>query len=503
MRTDILAKSGPDPEQRLDIGAVEGIGWRLPQDEMDLGKPQSDDGNTRDGFLCFSLKSSQPLPATPARLGSPHTLVFKLGLRADAASGYTLDSEQVELNISLQFLRLRLWVVPGVYRHTSEAVAYLDLLPANEPLPGQEVCLSIETPDGMALDCDGCTPHQETFDQNTRDRCGAGAARWRLRYSGITWANLQNAEFKLHAGLEDPPDPAWQAEKTIQVYQNLLACLNDMTDDTELARKINNPDREDLLPVLEMPSPDSLIPPHPWDTPENIEANLKRDLNWLKAWPHIVSSIPAPVRENMYGPVYNILNLLNPGAPFVCSKLRDSLIDWLERRRFKQTPESAQGIIGRLEKMNGLDFGHYSITPAHVWAGIFPAGVPDRLSEYRALDPWWYQQWQDEWRHPDRLWTQADEEHRGFLMRSANSLLAVAVAGRLPDLTIWGAFKAVKAWMDGASAEQIRAAFGKNAVEWASFVIVDSDNADADGKYLAGEGKDIGNWFRSLVEGQG
>jgi len=91
-------------------------------------------GQYTDGFICFTLKSNQPLQATQSRLDTPHRLVVKLALRSDIPSEYTLESEEMEVDIEVQVLRLRLWVVPGVFRNTSEALAYLDMLPAREAL---------------------------------------------------------------------------------------------------------------------------------------------------------------------------------------------------------------------------------------------------------------------------------------------------------------------------------------------------------------------------------
>ncbi len=317
---------------------------------------------------------------------------------SDVDSGYTPESEELELGIDVQFLRLRLWVVPGVYRHTSEAVAYLDLLPSQEPLPGQDVCLTTEALAGMALDLDNCTPHQETYEAAKKNKLGAGAARWRLRYSGITWENMPGAIFMVRAGLEDPPDPAWQAQTSIQVYQNLLALLNELSDDAALAPQINNPNRDDLLPGAMKPAGLSF---RPGLNPEDIEANLREareNYKFAKAWMYILSGMTMP-REYMYGPVYNIESWFGGGDQYICGGLRRKIINWLENRRFKRKDEAAANAIDRLEKMNGLDFGYYAIVPAHVWAGIFPAGA-DRFAEYRALDPWWTQAWPDEWRQP-------------------------------------------------------------------------------------------------------
>jgi len=309
----------------------------------------------------------------------------------------------------------------------------------------------------------------------------------------------------VRCGLEDPPDACWQAETTIDVWANLAVLLNELSDqarpgsNSALAKEVNNPDRDSLMPLLEMPS---FAPPRPWDTPENLQANLRdldKGLRWVRAWPWIVSTIPASVRENLYGPVYNIQNIANGQAPYVCSRPRDKIIGWLLRRRFYQTGEPVKTAVRRLQRMNGIDFGHYAFVPAHVWAGIFPAGA-DRFAEYRALDPWWQQQWQDEWRHPGKLWTQWDEDTRGDALRRLNSLLAVALVLALPYLTIHGALKAVQAWQNGEPSERIRAEIGQDVQGLASFLRVDSDIVLGDDQLYAGGVNGVGKWFKTLIQ---
>ena len=501
MLTEDLAKSGPNPEKRLDIGEISGFTWRNPQDEADLGEPQVDDRNTQDGFLCFELKSIEPLEATPGRLNSVHGLIIKPALRSDLMSGYTLETDVLEVKIAVQFLRLRLWVVPGVYRHTSEAVAYLDVLPARKALPEQELCLSTQAPARMGLDLDECPAIQNTNAQSMRDPCGLGAAKWRLRYSGVTWDNMPGAEFKVRCGLEDPPDEKWQAEASINVYQNLLALLNALADDAELSRRINNPDRDGLVPVLGMPSLPNF---RPWDTPENIEANLseaKKNLNYVKAWPQFVTTLPQFIRNNLYGPVYNVQSWFGGGDAFVCEAMRRQIIGWLERRRFKQTHEGAREAVNRLERMNGIDFGHYALVPAHVWAGIFPAGA-DRFDEYRALDPWWGQRWPQEWRQPENLITQMGETTRGAIFKVFNYALVYLVIQLRPALTVLKAMEAIQAWLNGEGRDRVMEILGESRFGyWYDQLKCDSDNVGADGKYLVGVG--VEKWFQALIRDLG
>jgi hypothetical protein len=498
MLTEDLARGGPNPEKRLDIGEGCGFAWRNPQDEVDFGAPQNDDRNSQDGFLCFELRSRGVLEATPARLNALHSLIIKPSLRSDTLTGFTLDSEVLEIKLAVQFLRLRLWVVPGVYRHTSDAVAYLEMLPARQALPEQELCLGIEAPAGMALNLDDCPARQNTYAQSTHEPGGPGAARWRLRYSGMTWDNLPAAEFTVRAGLEDPPDAKWQAETRINVHANLAALLNALADDPGLAQKINNPDREALVPVLELPA---LPIFRPWDTPENIELNLaeaKKNLKYASAWAQFVTTLPQFIRENLFGPVYNLQSWFGGDNGFVCSEMRRNIIDWLEKQRFKQTHENAGEAVKRLERMNGLDFGHYAIVPAHVWAGIFPAGA-DRFAEYRALDPWWGQRWPQEWRQPENLITPLGEDARGAVFKAFNYILVFLVLKLQPVLTVLQAVEAMRAWLNGEGRERVIQILGQSSFgAWYDSLKCDSDNVDADGKYLLGIG--VEKWFQSLIK---
>ena len=302
------------------------------------------------------------------------------------------------------------------------------------------------------------------------------------------------------AGLEDPPDPAWQAQTSIQVYQNLLALLNELSDDTALAPQINNPNRDDLLPGAMKPAGLSF---RPGLNPEDIEANLREareNYKFAKAWMYILSGMTMP-REYMYGPVYNIESWFGGGDQYICGGLRRKIINWLENRRFKRKDEAAANAIDRLEKMNGLDFGYYAIVPAHVWAGIFPAGA-DRFAEYRALDPWWTQAWPDEWRQPENLMTQADEDAHGAIYRAFNYYLVYVVISYAPALTVGQAISVVQAWLNGEPPERIQAIIDNSGfLAWYSQLHVDDDNVDANGRYLMGAG--VEEWFKALIKDLG
>ena len=125
MRTDLLAKSGPNPAKRLNVGDLEGVEWKLPDDGNYF---EVSDPEVKDGFVLFNAKSKAPISATIVKNSEdPTTLITRPELDQDEGAKYTLESDQVEVDIAVQYPRLHLWVVPGLYRHTSTAIAYLDL----------------------------------------------------------------------------------------------------------------------------------------------------------------------------------------------------------------------------------------------------------------------------------------------------------------------------------------------------------------------------------------
>jgi hypothetical protein len=256
--------------------------------------------------------------------------------------------------------------------------------------------------------------------------------------------------------------------------------------------------------VLELPEAPS---DRPWDKPENIEANLrqiKNALNYTREWAYISTSMPEFIRNNMYGPVYNLQSWIPPfRRKYVCSEMRRNIVGWLEKRRFRQTDESAGDAVKRIERMNGLDFGYYAIVPAHVWAGIFPAGA-DRFAEYRALDPWWGQKWRDDWRHPDNLLTQSDENARGVIFKALNIYLVGLLIQLIPALTITVVIESVRSWLRGNPPDHIRQIIGEEGFgAWYDSLQCDSDNVDAEGKYLEGIKRDVENWFPALIKDLG
>jgi hypothetical protein len=506
MRTDLLVKSGPDPAKRLEVGDLQGIGWKLPDDGNYF---ETSDPEVEDGFVLFTVKSRAPIPASIVKNPQdPTTLIAKPELDQDEGAKYTLESDQVEVDIAVQYPRLHLWVVPGLYRHTSTAIAYLDLLPSKSPLPKQDVCLSVENPDGMMLDFDDCESHQETIDKDLEKAERRGGAFWKLRYSGITWDTMPQAKFKVRAGLEDPPDESWTAWVEIDVYQNLLELLSLMTTDAAFSAKVNNPQRDSILPpsIEEM---EEIRNSSNLDSPNiPVDERLKAQINLMDHYAKVLDGKASTILKSglpryLRGPLYNIASCIERysyGEDFVCNSMRNNICVWLEQRRFLSNSEAPKGeVLKRLEKMNGIDFGYYSRTPFHVWAGIFPAGA-DRFSEYRALDPWWYQYWPKEWVQPENLWTQASEDMRLNIFTVLNWVLKLAVISLYSVEQAQQFYEVVNAWLNGTTTDDILDKVIPNTGfrAWWRYVNFDSDNAGLDGRYATG--RDPEHWSKDLFK---
>jgi hypothetical protein len=281
-----------------------------------------------------------------------------------------------------------------------------------------------------------------------------------------------------------------------------------MTTDAEFSAKVNNPNRDFILPPtedeMEEVKSSSII-----DQP-NIPIDKKLQ-EWANTADHygklldnktsfiLKGSLPRYLR----GPLYNIASCFKKysfGEDYVCEKLRNGICVWLEQRRFLNDNEPPKvEVLRRLEKMNGIDFGYYSRTPFHVWAGIFPAGA-DRFSEYRALDPWWYQYWPKEWIQPENLWTQTSEDMRLNIFTVLNWVLKLAVICLYSEEQAQQFYEVVIAWLNGTSTDDISNKVIPNTgfKAWWRYVNFDSDNAGLDGRYATG--RDPEHWSKDLFK---
>jgi hypothetical protein len=452
---------------RLDLGEVTGAHWVDRQDAAEFGPPQIDAANTRDGVKAFRVQSARPVQAKPDRLNTNHRFVLEVNLNPDSASLYRLESNSVEVSIQAQYPNLFLWVVPGQYRDTSSAFAYLEALPSHEPLVDEDLSLTVLNPPGMSLTLEHGPAVQKTIEfvsGKTPADLTTGAAFWSLRYAGMSWDTLPQAKFKVSCShLDSLGQAAYSVAQEIDVHQNVLSLLAALVDDPGLKNELNNPF---------------------WDTP--YRSGLDKSLP-------VVDPLPRDAR----GPAWNIMQHFDDKAPFVCYRMRNTLIEFLMKRSRIHAGGYASDSVARMQTMNGIEFDLYAMRPLHVWAGIFLSGT-GRYDNYRALDPWWRQSWPEEMKDPQNLMNKWNEKMMLGKISAVSGGMAEVVASAL-GCGLSKALETVQGWL-GGSADRVNLVPGWTApsggvIHDISFTS-DSDLTLPDGEIPGGKP----TWYRELID---
>lgn len=460
-RTDKEVEKDPADQEAEDVVEIEAIGWKAAGDISDFKLPKIYEDQSGGGVFAYDLSAGYALKGTKEQIDRPHKLSVKAKIKS-GGKNYDLEQSDYEVSVKPQFLNLQLWVVPGEMRHTSEAYAYLNLLPSGKPFPKQSLMLNIENPAGSSLSFEKCSAVQFTRPEEGGyvDR-GAklvkGSANWSLRYNGLSWKNLPEAIFRVSCELTGKDDTTpLVASETININDNVSKMLKDLLADSELTAKLNNPD-------------------------------FKR------------STLPAFCR----GPVWNICQLYSSRAPFVCWRMREHIISWLEQRRNFVKGRDVKSGLTMLRSMNGIEFEYYAMQPAHVWAGVFLSGT-DRYADYKALDPWWEQKWDNPaYAFPAGLMDSWGE--KGMVAKCA-ALLAVMVAELVMYLHLFGvsvsvssALTALRLWWTGALPAKVIAAI---RVTTAADAAAANHSFTADTNYVKANGKVPlydSNWFDMFI----
>ena len=471
--------------KRLAVGGVSSVQWKNSQDASNFNVPQPDAANEEDGVQAYLAQFARPVRALPERLNASYRLVFEVKLIPEAASTFRLETDKVEVNLRAQYPNLHLWVVPGEYRHTSSAFAYLEILPSHKPLIDGDLSLTITNPAGMTLDLDNCDEVQTTIEYVAGATSGDltdGTAVWTLRYCGLTWDTLAQARFSVSCShLDNTGEPVYSVTQEINVHQNVLDMLEAIYDDAGLKKKLNNPyfrkgeGKSELtdgtaLAAIPTPPSDSSIP------------------DW-----HVIANIPMDSR----GPVWNIINKFDDKAPFVCFQMCNQIIEFLSNRSRIHTGGSVSASVKRMASMNGIEFDYYAMRPIHIWAGFFLSGC-DRYEDYRALDPWWRQSWPETMLDLNNLMNKWDEK---LLFGKISSGLPQSLA----DTLGWGisrALQTVQGWLSGSqgSADLIPPDLNvplpsAGGVVYDLIFTAENDLADPNGMFAWGKA----NWYRSLI----
>ena len=330
----------------VDVQSVKFTAGKFPDPEVNA----EDSG---EGLFAYKVRSNGAI--LYAREEPTHyALQVEPRMKAGAPANIGLAGMSHEIPVSPQFLKFHFWVVPGQYRDTSEAFAYVQLYPSKMGVPNMPLSLEVENPSDRNRgflelvngDREQTTREEDYAKSEAYVPLAKGSACWALRYSNMNWDNLSSCIFKITCtGPESDTGPIWQTSRTINVGQNIHTLLSDFLDSAD-SLKLNNPYWKD-----------SLCPYH------------------------------------LRGPVWNLICRADSSKPYVCHWLRERIMGWL-------TDRSLYGEGGGVEKiesmmdMNGIEYQYCSFTPFHVWANLFLSGT-DQIKAAKALDPWWEQRWVD------------------------------------------------------------------------------------------------------------
>ena len=444
IRSDKEVASGSEAEVVMDIVDVKKIDWITT---TSFEEPAVNAANTGGGFFAYDLRSTNAITASQDTVNGEYCLEVDARIRPGGPKNYSIEGNSLRFAVKPQFTLLRLWVVPGSRRDTSEALAYVSLEPCRKPLPKKNLELSFECGEGVSLSLDGCDAVQSSTELDRTSSGGAfitkGSVLWTLRYSGLSWSSLPTATFTVRCAMQDKDGNATSVARSVSVnlLDNVNGMLEDMFNDAALGREINN-----------------------------------------SYW----NSMPATI-ESYRGPLWNIYQNFSTTAPFVCYRMRDRIIGWLQDRRHYDNPSDPRRQIALMKRMNGLEFDYYASQPAHDWAGFFLSSM-GKYGSYAALDPWWGQHWKNpDYKDYNKLRGKWGERARIYSMYAMVAVLAVALVKMLATygiaVSLSAAISAISAWLAGASTVQILAILGISAGLDAVSYTADSDLTDGTGKY--------------------
>lgn len=295
--------------------------------------------------------------------------------------GYDVDLPPVTVPLDPQRVYLKLWVVPGGARHTSEARCYACLAPdSSAALASFPLMLKVEALGSGHLTIDGPARVETT---------ATGVAGWLLRYSGLTWENYLNARFRVRCGpAKGQTAPTHGTQVEIDVGANVTHLVEAIYDQQE-------------TPLLRLNNGAF--------TPSMLDFALPDELS---------------------GTYTNIRSLVTSDwDDYICGSYSARIFEWMAIRRFgyKDTAD-----VAPFATMNGVEFTEYRIwhlgPVTHHFAGFHLAGT-DPLESPRLIDPWWRQNWRNPaYRHVAGLYTMNQERVLIGLTVTMLTPIAMAVA---------------------------------------------------------------------------
>ena len=330
----------------VDVDSVEFVTGTLPA-------PEKNEADYNKGLFAYQVRSDRAILYSEKQEGN-YILEVEARLKANVSKNIGLTSKPLHIKVLPQFLKFDFWVVPGHYRDTSEAFAFVQLYPRKIGIPNMTLSLEVENPSNANRgflelingDQEQTTRGQDYFQSAEYIPLMQGSACWALKYSNMSWDNLSSCIFKVTCyGPESDTGPIWQTSRTIDVGHNISSLLNDLVDQSGKL-DLNNPYWDD-----------SLCPVH------------------------------------LRGPIWNFVCKGDDFKPYVCKWLREKIMGWLTARSFYGDGDDPKQ-VETMMSMNGIEYQYCSFTPLHVWANLFLSGTHP-INAAKALDPWWEQRWTD------------------------------------------------------------------------------------------------------------
>ena len=366
IRSDKEVIKGSEAEAVMDIVEVQKLEW---SNTASFEEPEVNKENTGKGFFAYDLSSSGLIAMDKDTVNGVYGLEVDARIRACGPKNYSFEGNSMRFLVKPQFILLRLWVVPGHTRSTSDAIAYAKLLPSHKPLTGLTLTLETSGGGGATLNTsDGSEKLTQIQDPpegvSKWMKLTKGTARWILTYSGLTWSNLSGAQFQVICkGPGDKFGNCVTASDSFDVNANVTNMLSDLLSESDIQTKMNNP------------------------------YNFKEN-----------DAIP----EFLNGPIWNCFNWFDDKKPYVCGWMQLEIISYLRKRRHYNSEGDLAARLASMRGMNGIEYENYNILAVHAWAGFFLSGNSSK--DFKALDPWWEQRWVDpSFNKPENLMTLDDE----------------------------------------------------------------------------------------------
>lgn len=351
----VRSLSADEPDQPAEGYELKSVKPELGRDAARQFELIKDEDFSEPGQLRFKLRSKIPLL---------HTKALKPALTFKAGGEYAKTGEKVAMSLGKPIdvkvqtcpMYLKLWVVPGKMRSTSEAGVIAGVKLPRAPWFGGLKGLSLE----LAVTGGSGGPTLEIQGGDTQATNEDGEARWILKYSGLTFDNIGGAEFRVKCRIGDSEQATFF---NISVGRNLLEFLTAVQSSAK-ALRLTNPEFQHSSTFGK--AADYLWP----DGTLGLLYNFRWDLSKFFKVPN-----PMPPEWNDY----------------VCGELAMRLLDWAMQRRYGY----GQYTLDTALKMNGIELGEYAFNHLHDFFGFNLSGN-DPWKDAKFIDPWYNQTFDDQ-----------------------------------------------------------------------------------------------------------